>query len=425
MPQLCPGKLRILVFLFSISLALTLGADTALAIPAFARKYKVSCVLCHAPFPRLNAFGETFAGNGFEFAVGENAVDTVDTGDASLRLQQLIPLAMRLDAYLSSIAESGDGLVASDLQTPYGIKLLSGGQVSDKVSYYLYFYMSERGEVAGLEDAYIQFTDIAGSGVSVIAGQFQVSDPLFKRELRLEYEDYQPYRVRVGDARADLAYERGLMASYSPWEGGDFVAQVVNGRGLEESGVDRLFDPDNRKNLAVRYSQDLGTLRVGGFVYSGEERSDGLGSDILIWGPDATIPLGANLEVNLQFLRRMDDNPFFLASCSPDDFRCDAGAEDPLETTVDAVLAEFLYFPRGQTGPWALTGLYNWIDADRQAIRLRLGEQDDARPYLHRYHTAAVGVSYLLRRNLRSLAEIQWDFEQERARFTAGVSAGF
>lgn len=51
--------------------------------------------------------------------------------------------------------------------------------------------------MAGLEDAYVQFTDVGGSGVSVIAGQFQVSDPLFKRELRLEYEDYQPYRVRV------------------------------------------------------------------------------------------------------------------------------------------------------------------------------------------------------------------------------------
>jgi hypothetical protein len=56
----------------------------------------------------------------------------------------------------------------------------------------------------------VQFTDIASSGVSLIAGQFQVSDPLFKRELRLEYEDYQPYRVRVGLTTADLTYDRGF-----------------------------------------------------------------------------------------------------------------------------------------------------------------------------------------------------------------------
>ena len=63
--------------------------------------------------------------------------------------------------------------------------------------------------------------DVIGSGIDVIAGQFQISDPMMKRELRLSFEDYQPYRVRVGDVRADMTYERGLMASYSPWENGD------------------------------------------------------------------------------------------------------------------------------------------------------------------------------------------------------------
>ncbi len=36
------------------------------AIPAFARKYKTSCVLCHAPFPRLTAMGEAFRLNGYK-----------------------------------------------------------------------------------------------------------------------------------------------------------------------------------------------------------------------------------------------------------------------------------------------------------------------------------------------------------------------
>lgn len=41
--------------------------EASSAIPAFARKYGASCSLCHAPFPRLTAFGERFAANGFEF----------------------------------------------------------------------------------------------------------------------------------------------------------------------------------------------------------------------------------------------------------------------------------------------------------------------------------------------------------------------
>ena len=82
--------------------ALTIPAAprTARAIPAFARKYRVSCMQCHSPVPRLNAFGEVFAANGFEFAVGEPPRDTVGTTDPLLRLQSDLPLAVRFDAYM-------------------------------------------------------------------------------------------------------------------------------------------------------------------------------------------------------------------------------------------------------------------------------------------------------------------------------------
>jgi len=35
------------------------------AIPAFARNYKTSCVLCHAEFPRLTAMGQAFKNLGY------------------------------------------------------------------------------------------------------------------------------------------------------------------------------------------------------------------------------------------------------------------------------------------------------------------------------------------------------------------------
>jgi hypothetical protein len=36
----------------------------ARAVPAFARKYKTSCVTCHTIFPKLTPFGEQFRRNG-------------------------------------------------------------------------------------------------------------------------------------------------------------------------------------------------------------------------------------------------------------------------------------------------------------------------------------------------------------------------
>jgi hypothetical protein len=42
------------------------------------------------------------------------------------------------------------------------------------------------------------FNDVLGTDLEVTVGQFQISDPLFKRELRLTREDYQIYKVRHG-----------------------------------------------------------------------------------------------------------------------------------------------------------------------------------------------------------------------------------
>lgn len=415
--------LRRIGWLGFIVMTMAASAEVAAAktIPAFARKYRVSCSLCHAPAPRLNAFGEAFAGNGFEFAPGEPARDTVSTGDALLRLQREIPLAIRMDAYFRAQTDPSGGQNAVDFQTPWVIKLLSGGQVADKVSYYMYFLLSERGEVAGLEDAYLQFTDVAGSGVSLLVGQFQVSDPLFKRELRLQYEDYQPYRVRVGQTAADLTYDRGIMAVFSPWTGADAAVQVISGRGLSAASG-RQFDPDDAKSTALRLSQDVGPIRLGAFGYRGFEREAGVRNTITIWGPDATLPLGSIGEVNAQYLRRTDRDPYF-GTCTvvtP----CADGVTTPFSTTVDAGFAELIFWPQGPTGRIFFTGLYNLVEADRPVVSLRLAE--GAGPVdVARYQTASAGAHYLYRRNIRMLGEVGWDLEREQARFILGSMVAF
>jgi len=396
---------------------------SALAIPAFARKYRVSCMQCHAPVPRLNAFGEAFAGNGFEFAVGEPPRDTVATGDALLRLQSDLPLAIRYDAYLRGLTKATGNDNAIDFQTPWVIKLLSGGQVADKISYYIYFLLMERGEVAGLEDAYLQFTDVAGTGVSLIVGQFQVSDPLFKRELRLEYEDYQAYRVRVGLATADLTYDRGITGLWSPREGTDLAFELVNGRGLNQASGNRQYDGDNGKSGFVRLSQDIGSLRVGAFGYRGKESEGGVRNTISMWGPDATVPLGSFGEFNLSFVRRTDSDPFFgtCSTATP----CPGNVTSPFSTTVNSGFAEAVFWPQGPTGRLFFTALYNWVDSDQPVVSLRLGEQDEGTGYLSKYQTATGGIHYLLKRNVRLMGEAGWDFERENMRLVLGTMLAF
>ena len=393
------------------------------AIPAFARKYSVSCALCHAPVPRLNSFGARFAANGFEFAKGEEPRDTVTTGDVLLRLQRTLPLAVRFDGFLSAWSgKQGDKAVV-DFQSPWVIKLLSGGQVADKVSYYMYFLLGERGEVGGLEDAYLQFTDIQGSGVSLILGQFQVSDPLFKRELRLEYDDYRPFSLKVGEARPDLTYERGAMAFFSPWTGGDVTVQLLNGQGLSGTTAERRFDRDTPKNVALRVSQEVGRLRLGGFGYYGSEKSSGVTNSTVMWGPDATLALGEVGELNALFLRRTDDDPFFGSCTSVNP--CPDGATQPFGTTVSSAFAEAVFWPKGPTGRVFLTGLYNWVDSDRSVVSLGIGESESAPGYLKRYQSLSGGVHFLYKRNVRMMFELGWDIERKQGNLVTGTVVAF
>src|SRR6185503_727970 len=45
----------------------------ARAIPAFARRYKTSCITCHTLPPQLNPFGQAFRANGYRLPSGEPA----------------------------------------------------------------------------------------------------------------------------------------------------------------------------------------------------------------------------------------------------------------------------------------------------------------------------------------------------------------
>lgn len=199
------------------------------------------------------------------------------------------------------------------------------------------------------------------------------------------------------------------MVSFSPWEGGDVVLELLNGTGLLGAAANRQYDRDDWKNFVARYSHDFGRVRLGGFGLIGVEEQRGVRNHTRILGPDLTMTMGPNVELNLQYLRRTDDRPFFDA---PDGAR---------NTAVDAAFAELIWAPGGPAGRLFVTGLYNWVSSDGPVFTLRQGESG----FLERYHSAAAGLSYLFRRNLRLSGEAQWDIERERARIVAGITAAF
>jgi hypothetical protein len=381
-----------------ISLLLVAGviaaafAHDASAIPAFARKYQFSCSTCHAPFPRLKPYGEDFAARGFRMERPESEPPRAswDTGDPLLLLNRDLPLALRMDGFASLRDESDGG---NSMETPWAFKILSGGPLSPHLSYYLYFIV-ERGETEGLEDAYLQYNGLFGTKADLIFGQFQVSDPLFKRELRLVRSDYDIYKVRVGDVQTNLTYDRGAMMSVTGPAGVDFVATIVNGDGIPKGS----FDRDNYKNFALRAAREFGALRLGGFVYAGKEKGDnGRTNETLYFGPDLAVAVRDRWQLNVQYLERRDDDPFYRGAGGPD-FETRGG------------FAELLYFPRGHDGHFSLTLLYSRVDSDDAAAESE---------------NVSLGFGYLLSRNVRFIAEVGRDERGDRNTASIGLVTAF
>ena len=266
---------HILIVICYISVTAALAPESGNAIPAFARKYGFSCSTCHVAVPKLKAYGDEFAGNGFQLPDKDEPPRAFkDVGDDRLLLQRELPIAIRFDAYAQYQSERK---IESDFQMPFGLKLMSGGNIAKNIGYYFYFYLSELGEISGVEDAFVYFNNIGGTELDLSIGQFQVCDPIFKRELRLTYEDYHIYTTRVGESKTDLTYDRGISLSYSFPTKTDLILQVVNGNGIV-GAVDELADNDNYKNVFLKVSQDVSIVNLGLFGYTGKDKK-GFGSE--------------------------------------------------------------------------------------------------------------------------------------------------
>ncbi len=386
---------RCLAALLLCVLAGAVLTHSAQAIPAFARKYAMSCTTCHAPYPRLKAYGEEFAGNGFALKDKDAPRYFVDAGDQRLSLIREIPLAVRLEGYTQFATQPGDRF---DFTSPYNLKLLSGGALAKDIAYYFYFFFSERGEVAGIEDAFIMFNDLGSSELDLYIGQFQVSDPLFKREVRLPYEDYQIYRAKPGVSSIGLTYDRGIMLAYGFESGTDITLEILNGNGIGEADDSRIYDSDKYKTFLGRLSQDIGEhFRLGGFGYYGKEGPNGDSTnEVWLAGPDASITTD-KLILSLQYVERRDDNPSLDLAKLP-------------EVKTRGGFAELIWLPDGDRTTWYAVALYNNVESDQQDLC---------------YESIAAHVGYLLRTNLRLTAELVYDIEQEESRFLLGFVSAF
>lgn len=381
--------------LAAATLALLLAPRGAEAIPAFARKYRMSCTTCHAPFPRLKAFGDEFAGRGFSMEAGqEPARAAIDAGDDLLSLPRDFPLAVRFDGHVEWEPERDPQV---DLRTPFVVKALSGGRIAEKVGYYAYFIIENGGEEMKIEDAWVQVVDVLGLPIDLTLGQFQICDPVAKRELRLTREDYEILGVRPGLSGVNLTYDRGLLLGWRAPLGVDVIGMVTNGNGIGSGGA--TFDDDRYMTFTLYVTAPIGPVQLGFLGQAGKALDAGSGilNTTVFWGPDVKLELGEHVSIAAQWLSRHDSNGFF----------------DPAntgETNTRGGWVEVVWLPGGENGRTSVAVLGNRVVSDDP-----LAERE----------SAAVAAGWLFRRNVRLVGEARWDAKAEEARVSLGTIVAY
>ncbi len=126
--------------------------DTAKAIPAFARKYDMSCTSCHTKPPRLNAFGEAFHMAGYQIP---------QTKEGELRKKRQIGRIHSEKEFLNIFAMRTTGNILesysggkppeSNIAFPREIELYFAGSFTDDISYF-FNLSNESKTISGLEN---------------------------------------------------------------------------------------------------------------------------------------------------------------------------------------------------------------------------------------------------------------------------------
>ena len=395
---------RLAAFLSLLVAGIFTFCETASAMPAFARDYGVSCNVCHAAYPRLNDFGQRFAGD-MNFRMANWRDHTVQTGDETLALAKALPLAARMQGFVQARdAESVDpvsGEVVADssldFQAPYLIKLLSSAPLTDNISYYFYMIFAEKGantEVI-VEDAWFSYDDLFGSGVGLQLGQFQVSDLMFPREVRMTFQDFMAYRF------AGITYDRGVLfgRGFGPV---DVSLGLVNGNGITQNynvtspgyrRPDHLFDNDTGKSIFGRLGTTFGPASVGLFGLAGEQ-SNATGPAGLDTGDRDTDKIVLGVDAS----GRIADQWYWFGQFLWNSW--DGFLDPAIDYQWTAVFAGVDYV---HSDKWVFSALLNIGDAGDLADTDTVYEGIDMQ-------TLTFAASYYFMRNVKGVLELNVDF---------------
>jgi hypothetical protein len=368
---------------FVVSMA---AADTASAIPAFARRYGVECHFCHDGYPKLNANGQRFEERGFRMAQ-EDAFDVNEWA-------KTVPLSVRASVN-HTFVEDADG-------TSFAFfKGISAGNLGSRVSYWVddgLFWLLDAPE--GVDDFTHTKPDNAWGRIEVVqngklylkAGRFEFDLP-FTQARTPNLFAYDIYSTSTGSEFDNIArYQEGVEVGGSLPGDARWSASVVKGRNamgasdiVEDAGK---FDA----NLFLRASKRIARNRVGAFAFVGRNTfpvaSPGIVAedDMLRLGADADVRAGKlNVYGLVMYGRNSDSFGTDVSHSFTGGFvQGDFDLRDDLQLTlrVNAVRAPLSEAPSSKETLTSVFPGVRFFVRERVKLAFEYGFQSDDRPNL-------------------------------------------
>jgi hypothetical protein len=169
------------------------------AIPAFARKYGMSCTACHVAWPILNQQGQLFRDNGYQFGLEKDNPTALN--------QAYIPISLRTVAayqYTSTTNQTSDNgpitVKSGGVPLPPGIDVLTAGTIAKDISFLVVltgFSPSDNASFA--ESAWVRLDNLAGtSWLNFLIGKFELDLPQSSHRNVTLTSAYAAYGPRYG-----------------------------------------------------------------------------------------------------------------------------------------------------------------------------------------------------------------------------------
>ncbi len=155
-------------FVFTFGVLAALPAE---AVPNFARKYELSCNVCHTREPRLNSFGRRFQENGYQLPGTEDGGETKKQHFGTPRhplspdsVSNFLSVRLRADIQQSQFRGETEATREVDFVFPNVVNLFIAGTATKNISFFLEteFAPGEESEEAsvGFERVLLVFSNI-------------------------------------------------------------------------------------------------------------------------------------------------------------------------------------------------------------------------------------------------------------------------